>query len=85
MARRVTKKTPLPRKIATGQYAVQAVDAGVIRLDLYDSCIPAATGEVTEGWGCVFLTYGQALGLARVLTNAARLVKPDRAPAKRKG
>lgn len=84
MARRVTKKTALPEKRATGQYAVQAVDVGTIRLDLYDSCIPAATGEVTEGWGCVFLTHDQALGLARVLTNAALLVKPGRAPAKRK-
>lgn len=81
MARRATKKTVEPQH-TTGQYAVQAVDVDKLRLDLYDQCIPAATGEPTAGWGCVFLTHDQAIGLAKVLTNGALLVKPGK-PAKK--
>lgn len=79
------KKMALPEDRGTGQYAVQAVHEDKIRLDLLDTCIPSATGEPTDGWGCAFLTHDQALGLAKVLTRAALLVKPGGAkkPAKK--
>lgn len=82
---RVTKKTLESQEMSTGEYAIQAIDVDKLRVDLYDQCIPAATGEPTAGWGCVFLTHDQAIGMARVLTNGALLVKPRGAPAKKRG
>lgn len=79
---RATKKSVEPEP-TTGQYAIQAIDVDKLRVDLYGQCIPAATGEPTAGWGCAFLTYEQALGLARVLANGALLIKPVVEPTKK--
>lgn len=83
MAKRATKSSTAP-KPTTGQYAIQAVDVDTLRVDLYGQCIPVATGEPTAGWGCAFLTYEQAIGLAKVLTNGALLVKPGHESPKKR-